>query len=111
MTQGASGETHILSTAAELVARAQHRNEALRDELAQLEQRKSVLEAELETASLKARRLANFSVHDGSAYLCPQCWIEEESASPLSLKQGGGWRDDYFLCELCMLEIKLGGDV
>jgi hypothetical protein len=100
-------ETHILSTAAELVARARHRHDALCEELERLDRRRSELEAELEAARKKAQRLANFKAHDGAVYLCPQCWIDEESPAPLTLRKGGEWRDEFFICELCTLEIRL----
>ena len=100
-------DSHILETAAELVGRAQHRAISLRTELEELEKRKAALENELQTAESMAQRLAVFKCHNGSDYQCPRCWLEEESLSHLTLKKGGGWRDDFFLCELCTLEIKV----
>jgi hypothetical protein len=98
-------ETHILETAADMVNRAQHRADSLRDELDQLEKRKVGLTAELSAAELMAARLSNFTPHIGGRYHCPRCWIEEEELNPLALKKGGEWKQDFLMCDFCALEI------
>lgn len=101
---------HILETAAELVAQAQHRALSLREELDALELRRAAMETELRAAQAMAGRLANFQAHDGASFHCPRCWIEEESLSPLSMKKGGEWREAFLMCDLCTLEIRIGGE-
>ena len=101
----AAVETHIFDTAAEIVKRAQHRALSIRTELEQLETRKAEIFAEIHLTEVMSSRLSRFKVHDGISLQCPRCWIQEESINHLSLKQGGQWRHDYFVCDLCELEI------
>jgi len=90
-------EAHILKTAADMVGRAQHCAASLRGELEQLDKRKAEIESDLNAAEEMANRLTNFKSHNGAAYHCPCCWIEEESLNALSLKKGGEWRQDFYM--------------
>jgi len=97
----------IQQIALEFASNAQHRAFALQSKLAEIEARKVAIEAELHTANLARKRIANFKVQIGADYQCPRCWIEHETRSALIPISGGTRDEDFFRCSTCHYELTI----
>jgi hypothetical protein len=78
----------------------------LQRELADIENLKAEIEAELNLLRGVAERLNTYQAKIGIDYLCPRCWIEDADQSRLQLIPSTG-REDSFRCEACNWDVTL----
>src|SRR5271157_1071839 len=97
----------IKDMAAEMAAHSQQRASNLQRELAETEDRKAQLEAQLHAANLAHKRLAEFQVKIGTDYQCPRCWIDHETRAALTPIGGGTDKEDFFRCHTCNLTVSV----
>ena len=99
--------THIQAIATQIAGNAHDRASTLERELAAIEARKCEIQAQLKTARLAAKRLADFQVNVGGQYQCPNCWIERETKVMLKPIGRGADTESAFCCQSCGLQISI----
>jgi hypothetical protein len=75
----------------------------LDNELADIEKKKSQINAERDKARGALKRAADFPVKRGADYLCPLCWVDDDVASTLR-SVGSPDNRDIFRCNRCHFE-------
>ena len=98
--------SEIKHIATKMAVSAQHRLERLQEELAEVETRKTEIEAQLNAARLAPERVFNFQPQIARQYQCPRCWIEREVRSEIN-PIPSDTSDDLFRCRICHFEITI----
>jgi len=80
----------------------------LQRELANVENLKAEIEAELNLLRGVSERLSAYQAKIGVEYVCPRCWIEDADQSRLRPVPSKG-REDSFRCESCSWDVTLQG--
>ena len=99
--------SQIKQMAAEVARKVQSHTSHLQSELAEIETRKSAIQARLKVARLSAERALNFQPQIGPYFQCPRCWVEDEKRSGLAPISGGERNEDFFRCRACGYELTI----
>lgn len=78
----------------------------LKSELAEMEQRKVLIETQLTSAQAVRERARNFRPEIGGNLQCPSCWVRNEtevSLTPIPSET----QDDLFRCKKCGREVEI----
>ena len=102
-----NAQTHIQAIATQIAGNARDRASTLESELAAIEARKPEIQAQLRTARLAAKRLADFQVKVEGQYQCPNCWIEHGTKAMLKPIGSGADSESAFCCQSCGLQISI----
>lgn len=94
----------IKQVAAKLAVDAQHRLEHLQEELAEVEIRKSEIEAQLMATRPSPERAFSFRPEVGGELQCPRCWVDQGIGSILTAVAA---REGCFRCEACHFEFAI----
>ena len=94
-------EHEILKIAGEIAERLEATEACLHQEALNFEAKAAAKHAARNLARGARKRLANFEVEFRGYYLCPTCWIEHETRSPMRAIGGGTDTVDFFRCTSC----------
>jgi len=100
--------TQLRDEASQMARAMQERRLELEKQLAEIERRKTEVEAKRNMASGALQRLANYPVQVGVDYLCPHCWVTEGKMSPLK-PIPSETDDDIMRCRICQFELLIPG--
>lgn len=84
----------------------QERTLKLKNELAEMEQRKLLIEAHLSSAQAVRERSRNYRSEIGGNFQCPSCWVRNETEVSLT-PIPSNTKDDLFRCVRCSLEVEI----
>ena len=84
----------------------QERTLKLKNELAEMEQRKLLIEAHLSSAQAVRERSRNFRPEIDGDFQCPSCWVRNETEVSLATIPSDT-KDDLFRCGRCGLEVEI----
>jgi hypothetical protein len=94
---------HLSDLATEIADEMQQRRSVLEAELLKLESRKREIDADIRATDLGRERLSHFQVSINGEYQCPNCWVRHEIKSPLTAVPSDT-KDDFFRCDRCGCE-------
>jgi DNA-directed RNA polymerase subunit RPC12/RpoP len=77
--------------------------EALKRELAKVEEKRAQLQSKLDSATQANARLDNYAPLKDGEYLCPRCWIRRSRESVLA-PQSSGSDEERYRCRECGYE-------
>ena len=103
-----NSKNKLRQEAIQIATQLQSNTNALKLQLAKIEEEKLLLNLRIEAADLTRDRAQTFRPVIDSVRQCPHCWIATGIQSALSPIGGGTNTEDFFRCSKCHFEYSEG---